>query len=119
MGKLFDLYKQLCDPLGLSRYIQSKIVDESSGHAASFMILLKLALQCQPDEDNWAYMLQKNLIYYMNGTYRKVKRALDCMNAEERAYVRDLTKNQMNTLKLGPGQCREFHDLINNIGILQ
>ena len=119
MGKLFDLYKQLCDPLGLSRYIQSKIVDESSGHAASFMILLKLALQYQPDEDNWAYLLQKNLIYYMNGTHRKVKRALDCMNAEERAYVRDLTKNQMNTLKLGPGQCREFHDLINNIGILQ
>lgn len=121
MGKLFNLYKQQCDPVGLSRYIQNKIVDESSGHTASFMILLKLAFQRQPDDHNRAYMLEKNLTDYMNGTHVKVKQTLDGMSAEEKAYVRDLTKNQMNTWKIDPGQYHQFHDLIKyllNIGVL-
>ncbi|KAG0008886.1 hypothetical protein BGZ82_004368, partial [Podila clonocystis] len=50
MGKLFDLYKEHCDPVGISRQIQDRIVHESGGHPASFMVLLKLVLQHQPDD---------------------------------------------------------------------
>ena len=118
MGKLFDQYQKRCDEDGLSRYIQSKIVDESSGHPASFMILLKLALQYQPNQDSWAYMLKRNLKDYMNGTHRKVKQALESMNAEQRAHVRDLTKNQMNSCELDPRQLDDLIKYLLNIGIL-
>ncbi|KAG0041858.1 hypothetical protein BGZ83_001229 [Gryganskiella cystojenkinii] len=66
MGKLFDLYKKHCDSDGISRQIQDRIVHESGGHPASFMALLKLVLQHQPDEDNWATLLQESIGFLLN-----------------------------------------------------
>lgn len=66
MGRLFDLYKENCNPNGISRQIQDRIVHESGGHPASFMALLKLVLKCRPDEGNWTSLLQENLGVLLN-----------------------------------------------------
>ncbi|KAF9300785.1 hypothetical protein BGZ74_007516 [Mortierella antarctica] len=66
MGRLFDLYKENCNPNGISRQIQDRIVHESGGHPASFMALLKLILKCRPDEGNWTSLLQENLGVLLN-----------------------------------------------------
>ncbi|KAF9324567.1 hypothetical protein BG006_000406 [Podila minutissima] len=66
MGRLFDLYKEYCNPNGISRQIQDRIVHESGGHPASFMALLKLVLKHRPDEGNWISLLQENLGVLLN-----------------------------------------------------
>jgi len=119
MGKLFNLFKEACDPAGVSLPIQEKIVHESSGHPASFMILLKLAWLCRPNQTNWAFKLQKNLKRYMNGTHRKIKQTLRSMNHQERAHVRDLTRNQMHPWALDSShQSSDLDQYLLNIGIL-
>ncbi|KAF8923545.1 hypothetical protein BGZ58_002828 [Dissophora ornata] len=97
MGRLFELYKKHCNPVGISWQIQKRIVDETGGHPASFMVLLKLALrqEQEPNEDNWASLLQENIGLLLDETQIKLRAKLVLMNTEQRARVRDLTKNQM------------------------
>ncbi|KAF9367523.1 hypothetical protein CPB97_005659, partial [Podila verticillata] len=115
MGRLFDLYKEHCDSVGISRQIQDRIVRESGGHPASFMVLLKLVLQHQPNEGNWTSLLQENIGLLLNGTQTKLRTNLKSMNAEQKARVRDLTKNQMEDWELIPD---DFNRYLLNIGVL-
>ncbi|GJJ78301.1 hypothetical protein EMPS_10660 [Entomortierella parvispora] len=115
MGILFDLYKEHCDPAGISAKIEDKIMHESGGHPASFMVLLKLVLQHHPDEDSWATLLQENIDSLLNGTQTKLRTNLKSMNPEQQAQVRDLTKNQLEEWAFTPD---DFNRYLLNIGIL-
>ncbi|RUP52100.1 hypothetical protein BC936DRAFT_141392 [Jimgerdemannia flammicorona] len=118
MGKLFDLYKEQCDPEGLFQYIQGKVMHESRGHPASFMILLKLALQYRPTGVSWPYILKEKLCLYMGGTHIKIKQTLELMNLEDKGHIRDLTKNQMDSWNLDAGQYSILDQNLLNFGIL-
>ena len=74
MGRLFDLYKVHCDPAGISQQIQDIIMHESGDHPASFMVLLKLVLQHQIDENNWTRLLQENIDFYLTGPKQSSER---------------------------------------------
>lgn len=115
MDRLFDLYKEHCNPVGVSRQIQDRIVHESGGHPASFMILLKLVLQHRPDECNWTYLLQENIGRLLNGTQTKLRMILKSMKAEQKARVRDLTENQMKDWEFVPDDLNQY---LLNIGVL-
>jgi len=52
--------------------VQLAIMKESSGHAASFMALLKMSSVARPTAGNWRAVVQ------MNGVSRKIKRDLSC-----------------------------------------
>ncbi|KAL1914189.1 uncharacterized protein VTP21DRAFT_9688 [Calcarisporiella thermophila] len=94
MGKLFQWYKERCNGMGVSDRVQAKIISESSGHPASFMILLRLFDECRPTSETWSLVLQKQLQKYMNGTHIKIKQAIEAKSKSEREYIRELTNNQ-------------------------
>ncbi|KAK3806979.1 MAG: hypothetical protein J3Q66DRAFT_392674 [Benniella sp.] len=116
MGKLFRLYKQHCDPHGISPEIQARIAHESGGHPASFMVLLKLTLQRRPDTNNWANVLDNNIRDLLNGTHLKLEKELKALPLEQKALVRELTKNQLDVWGLDP-QAYFIRDLLN-VGLL-
>jgi hypothetical protein len=115
MGELFKLYKRFCNPCGLTPEIQGRIVHESKGHPASFNVLLKLALQYEPNEYNWTQLLQDNIGKFLNGTQNKTKEFLKSMNSDDRAQVRGFTGNQMNEWPLIDD---ELNRSLFNIGVL-
>ncbi|KAF9987559.1 hypothetical protein BGZ65_003112 [Modicella reniformis] len=115
MGRLFDLYKEHCRPHGISQQIQDKIVQESRGHPASFMFLLKLALLHRPDERNWTCLLQRNIDPLLDWNETKLMTDLKLMNTEQKARVRDLTKNQLDGWEFIPD---DFNRDLLNIGVL-
>ncbi|GJJ70719.1 hypothetical protein EMPS_03069 [Entomortierella parvispora] len=115
MGRLFDLYKMHCDTDGITRQIQDKVVHESGGHPASFMVLLKLILQHHPDENSWASLLQANIGSLLNGTQTKLRTNLKSMNTEQQSHVRDLTKNQLEDWEFTPD---DFNRYLLDIGVL-
>ncbi|KAF9342557.1 hypothetical protein BGX34_007977, partial [Mortierella sp. NVP85] len=96
MGELFEMYKGSCNPHGLIQKIQQRIVQESKGHPASFMVLLKLALYYDPNDDNWTQLLQDKVREFLNGVQTKAKKALESMNSDDRARVRGFTLYQMH-----------------------
>ncbi|KAF9368854.1 hypothetical protein CPB97_004197, partial [Podila verticillata] len=115
MGRLFDMYKEHCHPAGISQQIQRNVMLESGGHPASFMILLKLVLQYRPNMGNWAGLLQENIGRLMNGSQTKIKNILMSMTIEEKAQVRDLTKNQMDYWEFVSSDLNRY---LVNIGII-
>ena len=72
--------------------IQTKIVQESNGHPASFMILLKLFDEHRPNLASWGTVLQQHLEEYMNGMHKEIKQWLKQMNAPARDQVRQLSR---------------------------
>ena len=73
--------------------VKTKIVQESNGHPASFMLLLKLFDEHRPDSTSWDIVLQQHLESYLNGTHTKIKKWLQKLKVEVRNQVRDLTTN--------------------------
>ncbi|KAF9369452.1 hypothetical protein CPC16_004499 [Podila verticillata] len=115
MGRLFDMYKENCNPAGISQPIQGKVIHESGGHPASFMILLKLVLLHQPNMGNWAGLLQENIGRLMNGSQTKIRIFLESLTIKEKALVRDLTKYQMNCWEFVSSDLNRY---LLNVGIL-
>ena len=73
MGEIFELYKQHINPEGIPLDVKTKIVQESYGHPASFMLLLKLFDEHRPDSTLWDTVLEQHLEGYMNGTQTAYK----------------------------------------------
>ena len=71
MTKLFQIYRRNINPEEIPLDLQTRIMFESGGHAASFMILLKLYDELRPEPSSWILVLQKNLWTYLSGTHRK------------------------------------------------
>ncbi|KAF9578764.1 hypothetical protein BGW38_005280 [Lunasporangiospora selenospora] len=92
MSKLFDMYKENCDPVGISRQIQ-----------------------CRPDESNWTRLLQEYIGPFFNGTQAKLRKNLKSMTIEQRAQVRNLTTNRMSDIEIIDD---EFTRYLFNIGVL-
>lgn len=116
MATLFELYKEHFDPNGISPDIQFEIMIESRGHPASFMLLLKLAMQHRPDKMNWASVLEKNIRGLLKGTHTALKKALNEMTTAQQARVRILIRNHLK-----PWRSTADDDFIRdllNIGVL-
>ena len=67
MSQLFSLYKENINIEGVAQDLQPIIMCESEGHAASFMILLKLYDECRPSALDWSFILHQNIERYLNG----------------------------------------------------
>lgn len=93
MSQLFQMYELHINPDKIPLDVQLRIMEESNGHPASFMILLRLYNECRPKRNSWSLVLQENLSTHMNGTHRKVKHALNRMTKDGKARVRELTSN--------------------------
>ena len=91
MGEIFQLYQRHLNPEGISLDIQANIVQESNGHPASFMILLKLFDEHRPDSASWGTVLQQYLGEYLNGTHQCIRQWLKKMDDLARDVVRELT----------------------------
>lgn len=105
MGKLFEAYQQNINPEGVPQDLQTKLMYESSGHPAFFMILLKLFNECRPELHQWGLELQSNLSNFMNGTHLKIKYLLENTGTDEKARVHELRSNatsSWNYLGLNP-----------------
>lgn len=79
------------------------------------MILLKLVLLHQPNMGNWAGLLQENIGRLMNGSQTKIRIFLESLTIEEKAQVRDLTKNQMNCWEFVSNDLNRY---LLNVGIV-
>jgi hypothetical protein len=53
MTHLFEIYRENINPEEIEFDLQSKIMFESGGHAASYMILLKLYDELRPEPTSW------------------------------------------------------------------
>ncbi|GES92044.1 hypothetical protein GLOIN_2v1735228 [Rhizophagus clarus] len=121
MGELFDLYKLNFDEVGVLPDLRTRIIEESCGHPASFMILLKLFYHFRPTLNQWARVLQGNLERYMNGTHRKLKDEIEAMDGNERAYLCELTDYQQDHWSMELSDLTKLKDIdkkLFDIGIL-
>ncbi|KAF9208402.1 hypothetical protein BGZ49_008890 [Haplosporangium sp. Z 27] len=115
MGTLFTRYKTTINPDGIIPPLQTEIVNESSGHPASFMMLLTIADTYNPDSFNWSKIYADNMDSVMNGTHRKIMDVLKKLTSKEKAEVRGFIANGMKPWR------QTFDDLIRHllgIGIL-
>jgi hypothetical protein len=98
-GSAFGMYELHINLGGIPMDVQVRNKDESKGHPASFMILLRLLFnECRPKPYSWSLVLQNNLSTYMNGTHRKVKHALNMMTRDGKAHVREIMSYFPNNL---------------------
>ncbi|GBC29586.1 uncharacterized protein OCT59_008722 [Rhizophagus irregularis] len=121
MGELFNLYQSNLDKNGVLLDLRTKIIEESCGHPASFMILLKLFYDFRPTLDKWTRVLQGNLERYMNVTHTKLKDEIEEMDDNEKEYLRELTDYQKDHWSMELGDLTKLDDIDNkllDIGIL-
>ncbi|RPB22392.1 hypothetical protein L211DRAFT_850696 [Terfezia boudieri ATCC MYA-4762] len=97
--------------------VQLAIMKESSGHAASFMALLKMSSVARPTAGNWRAVVQTNYQDYLNGVSRKIKRDLST-NVVLRDTVRSLTLHAGGSWAIDPDSLTPEESQLLNMGIL-
>lgn len=95
MSEMFGMYKETIDTECIPLKLQTKIADESGGHAASFMILLKVYYELQPATSAWGLVSQQHLKKYMNSTHVKAEKYLMGLNAFKKGRARELIMNEL------------------------
>ncbi|GBB99633.1 hypothetical protein RclHR1_03590008 [Rhizophagus clarus] len=126
MSKLFFSYKnEIPNPKGLTvpLDLQRKIMKESCGHPASFMILLKIFDDENKEStplslDKWEIVLEEKLDSYLNGTYIKLRSELMNMNSNEKQYVCKLTTHMGDEWFMNLIELDDLNKKLLNIGIL-
>ncbi|KAF9435262.1 hypothetical protein BGZ76_006599, partial [Entomortierella beljakovae] len=115
MCTLFTKYKTIINPSGVIDSLQTEIMTESSGHPASFMMLLNIADTYTPNLLNWSEVYDANIGSLLNGTHHKVMDALKKLTSEEKGEVRAFIAKGMESWS------QTFDNLIRHllgIGIL-
>lgn len=120
MSELFLSYENEISDFAVPLDLQRKIMEESCGHPASFMILLKIF----DDEnkpllsDQWDIVLNEKLDNYLNGTYIKLRHELINMKGEEKKYIRELTTHMGDEWSMDFIELDDLNKKLLNIGIL-
>lgn len=60
MGVLFDSYQKHINLGGVPPDIQKSFIDETNGHEASFMVLLKVFEGHRPTVDKWSLVMEQS-----------------------------------------------------------
>ena len=121
MGKLFESYKLNANEDGVPSDLTGKIIKESCGHPASFMILLKLYDDFRPNVNLWEIKFQENFVKYMNGTHIKLKYEVIEMSSDEKRYLRDLIDKMADRWDMNLSDLTALDDIdkkLFNMGIL-
>lgn len=85
MGVLFDSYQKHINLGGVPPDSQKSFIDETNGHEASFMVLLKVFEGHRPTVDKWSLVMEQSKTLrntYMNGTNTKIKQTLKEMSVD-------------------------------------
>ena len=118
MSQIFYLYKENVNLDGVDQNLQPSIMDESGGHAASFMILLKLYDECRPSLLTWPSILRKNIQGYLNGTHVSLKSRLKSFNVEIRDRVRQIVTHGLNAWPCGENGPDSAETVLLDAGII-